>query len=76
MGAAGAIVHRNPRSVQWDYGRLVEEVEIAYGPSSEHAAAVAVELRQRVRKPGESLHLLRDDIYERVSVAYSDRTEK
>ena len=76
VGAAGAIVHRNPRSAQWDYSRLVEEVEIAYGPSSEHAAAVAIELRQRVRKPGESLHLLRDDIYERVSVAYSDRTEK
>lgn len=76
MGAAGAIVHRNPRSAQWNYSRLVEEVEIAYGPSSEHAAAVAIELRQRVRKPGESLHLLRDDIYEKVSVAYSDRTER
>ncbi|XP_062374552.1 uncharacterized protein LOC134062534 isoform X1 [Sardina pilchardus] len=76
VGAAGAIVHRNPRSAQWDYSHLVEEVEMAYGPSSEHAAAVAIELRQRVRKPGESLHILRDDIYEKVSVAYSDRTER
>lgn len=76
MGAAGVIVHRNPRSAQWNYSHLVEEVEIAYGPSSEHAAAVAIEFRQRVRKPGESLHLLRDDIYEKVSVAYSDRTER
>ncbi|KAJ8346760.1 hypothetical protein SKAU_G00281610 [Synaphobranchus kaupii] len=52
VGAAGAIVHRNPRSSQWDYSRLVEEMETAYGPSSEHAAAVAIELRQRVRKLG------------------------
>lgn len=75
VGAAGAIVHRNPRSSQWDYCRLVEELETAYGPSSEHAVAVAVELRQRVRKPGEALHVLRDDIYGKVSVAYSNRTE-
>lgn len=75
VGPAGAIVHRNPRSSQWDYRRLVREMEMAYGPSSEHAAAVAIELRQRVRKPGEPLHTLRDDIYGKVSVAYSDRTE-
>lgn len=41
----------------WDYRRLVEELEIAYGPSSDHAAAVAVELRQRVCKPGETRHV-------------------
>lgn len=76
VGAAGAIIHRNPRSFQWDYNRLVEELETAYGPSSDHAAAVAIELRQRVRKPGEALHMLRDDIYGQVAVAYSDRTEK
>ena len=75
VGAAGAIVHRNPRSAQWDYVRLVEEIETAYGPSSQHAAAVAIELRQRVRKPGEALHVLRDDIYGRVSVAYSNRAD-
>eukprot|EP00064_Thunnus_orientalis_P013363 superscaffoldBa00002165_g13402 len=50
-------------------------METAYGPCSEHAAAVAIELRQRVRKPGEALHVLRDDIYEQVSVAYSDKTD-
>ncbi|KAM3623655.1 uncharacterized protein V6R79_013858 [Siganus canaliculatus] len=75
VGAAGAIVQRNPQSFQWDYSRLVEEMEMAYGPSSEHAAAVAIELRQRVRKLGEALHVLRDDIYDKVSAAYSDRTE-
>ncbi len=53
----------------------VQEVENAYGPSSELAAAVAIELRQWVRKVGESLHVLRDDIYDEVSVAYSDWTE-
>ncbi|KAK5623464.1 hypothetical protein CRENBAI_013776 [Crenichthys baileyi] len=47
VGAAGAIVHRNPRSSKWDYRCLVDELEIAYGPSSDHASAVAVELRQR-----------------------------
>ena len=26
VGAAGAIIHRNPRSTQWDYVRLVEEI--------------------------------------------------
>lgn len=75
VGAAGAIITRNPRSSRWDYARLVEEMETAYGPSSEHAAAVAIELRQRVRQVGEPLHVLRDDIYDRVSVAYGDRTE-
>ncbi|CAL8343053.1 unnamed protein product [Merluccius merluccius] len=75
VGAAGAVIHRNPRSSQWDYCHLVEKMETAYGPSSEHTAAVAIELRQCVRKIGEALHVLRDDIYGKVSVAYSDRTE-
>uniref|UniRef100_A0AAV2LMJ0 Uncharacterized protein n=1 Tax=Knipowitschia caucasica TaxID=637954 RepID=A0AAV2LMJ0_KNICA len=48
----GAIVHRNPRSSKWDYQRLLQELESAYGPSSDHAAAVAVELRQRIRQAG------------------------
>ena len=74
-GAAGAIIHKNPRSAKWGYQRIVEEIEEAYGPCSEHAAAVGIELRQRTRKPGESLHTLRDDIYERVSIAYADRGE-
>ncbi|XP_077362008.1 uncharacterized protein LOC144006828 [Festucalex cinctus] len=75
VGAAGAIVHRNPRSGKWDYRRLVDELETAYGPSSDHAAAVAVELRQRVRKQGEALHVFRDDIYGRIAVAYGDKAE-
>lgn len=74
-GAAGAIVHRNPRSSKWDYRRLLEELETAYGPSSDHAAAVAVELRQRVRKSGEALHVFRDDIYGKVAIAYGDWSE-
>ncbi|KAI9536884.1 hypothetical protein NQZ68_030106 [Dissostichus eleginoides] len=75
VGAAAAIVHRNPRSSLWNYRHLLEELETAYGPSSEQAAAVAIELRQRVRKTGEALHVLRDDIYGKVSVAYSNRNE-
>ena len=74
-GGAGAIVHRNPRSSKWDYSRLLEELETAYGPSSDHAAAVAVELRQRVRKSGEALHVFRDDIYGKVAVAYGNWSE-
>ncbi|KAK3524880.1 hypothetical protein QTP86_011083 [Hemibagrus guttatus] len=54
----------------------VEEVEATYGPSSEHAAAIGIELRQRVRKAGELLHVLRDDIYEKVSIVYADRSER
>lgn len=75
VGSAGAVIHRNPRSSQWDYSCLLEEMEIASGTSSEHAAAVAIELTQRVRNMGEPLHVLRDDIYGKVSVAYGDRTE-
>ncbi|GLD71800.1 uncharacterized protein AKAME5_002312400 [Lates japonicus] len=76
-GAAGAIVHKNPRSSSWSYQRIVNEIEAAYGPCSEHAAAIGIELRQRVRRPGESLHALRDDIYEKVSsFVYADRTER
>lgn len=74
-GAAGAIVHRNPCSSNWDYRRLLEELKTAYGPSSGHAAAVAVELRQRVRKSGEALHVFRDDIYGKVAIAYGDWSE-
>uniref|UniRef100_A0AAV2LLX4 Uncharacterized protein n=1 Tax=Knipowitschia caucasica TaxID=637954 RepID=A0AAV2LLX4_KNICA len=76
VGAAGAIVHRNPRSSKWDYQRLLQELESAYGPSSDHAAAVAVELRQRIRQAGEALHVFRDDIYGKVAVAYGDRSER
>ncbi|KAL0202037.1 hypothetical protein M9458_000055, partial [Cirrhinus mrigala] len=76
VGAAGAVIHKNPRSSRWDYARIVEEVEAAYGPSSEHAAAIGIELRQRVRRAGEPLHVLRDDIHEKVSIAYADRSEK
>ncbi|MEQ2198888.1 hypothetical protein XENOCAPTIV_020354 [Xenoophorus captivus] len=65
----------NPRSSKWDYRRLVDELEIAHGPSSDHAAAVAVELRQRARKAGEALHTFKDDIYGKVTVAYGDRAE-
>ncbi|KAL7883473.1 hypothetical protein SRHO_G00011310 [Serrasalmus rhombeus] len=75
VGAAGAVIHKNPRSAQWGYREIVQQVEAAYGPASEHAAAVAIELRQRIRKPGEALHALRDDIYEKVSIVYSDRSE-
>ena len=32
-------------------------------------------MRQRVRGQNEALHLLRDDIYEKVSIVYADRTE-
>lgn len=74
-GAAGAIVHRNTRSSRWVYRCLLEELETAYGPSSDHAAAVAVELRQRLRKPGEVLHVFRDDIYGKVAVGYGDWSE-
>lgn len=76
VGAAGAVIHKNPRSGRWDYARIVEEMDAAYGPSSEHAAAIGIELRQRVRKAGEPLHVLRDDIYEKVSIVYADRSER
>ncbi|CAI5682172.1 unnamed protein product [Oreochromis niloticus] len=74
-GAAGAIIHKNPKSARWSYQRIVEEVEAAYGPCSEHAAAIGIELRQRIRKPGEALHTLRDDIYEKVSIVYANCSE-
>ncbi|RXN13529.1 hypothetical protein ROHU_017665 [Labeo rohita] len=76
VGTAGAVIHKNPRSSRWDYARIVEEVETAYGPSSEHAAAIGIELRQRVRRVGEPLHVLRDNIYKKVFIAYADLSEK
>ena len=63
MCTAEVSIHRNPQSSQWNYRHLVEEMENAYGSSSEHAAAVAIELRERVRKLGEALHVLRNYIY-------------
>ncbi|XDV34397.1 hypothetical protein PO909_004558, partial [Leuciscus waleckii] len=73
VGAAGSVIHKNPRTGRWDYTRIVEEIDAAYGPSSEHAAAIGIELRQRVCKAG---HVLRDDIYEKVSIVYADRSER
>ena len=67
-GAAGAIVHKNPRSDRWSYRQIVAGIVTAYGPRSEHAAAIGIELRQRVRGQNEALHLLRDDIYESCRV--------
>uniref|UniRef100_A0AAV2LRT2 Uncharacterized protein n=1 Tax=Knipowitschia caucasica TaxID=637954 RepID=A0AAV2LRT2_KNICA len=66
----------NPNSANWSYEHIVKEVDAAYGPQSEHAAAVGIELRQRVRKQGETMHTLRDDIYEKVAIVYGDRTER
>ncbi|KAL7396302.1 hypothetical protein ABVT39_003859 [Epinephelus coioides] len=37
---------------------------------------MGIELRQRVRGSSEALHSLRDDIYEKVSIVYADRTER
>lgn len=74
-GAAGGIIHKKPRSARWNYQWIVGEIEAAYGPCSEHAAAIGIELRQRVRGPGEALYSLRDDFYEKVSIVYADRSE-
>lgn len=71
-GAAGAIIHKSPRSACWSYQRIVDEIEAA---CSEHVAAIGIELRQRVRKPAKALYSLRDEIYEKVSIVYADRTE-
>eukprot|EP00064_Thunnus_orientalis_P023490 superscaffoldBa00008925_g23735 len=72
--AAGAIVHKNPRSGRWSYQRIVDEIEAAYGPCSEHAAAIGIELKQRSGcqvKPS-----MQDDINEKVSIMYADCTER
>ncbi|KAF0024922.1 hypothetical protein F2P81_021803 [Scophthalmus maximus] len=53
---------------------MVEGVETAYGPSSEHAAAVPIELMERVRNLDEGL-VLKVNIYSTVSIAYSNRTD-
>lgn len=45
-GAAGGIIHKNPRSARWNYQWIVGEIEAAYGPCSEHAAAIVIELRR------------------------------
>lgn len=73
--AADAIVHKNPNSANWSHECIVQEVDAAYGSQSAHAAAVGIDLRQRVRKPGQAMHALRDDIYKKVVIVYGDRTE-
>lgn len=75
-GAAGAIVHKNPRSSRWNNQKIIDRIESAYWPRLVHAAAIGNELTQRLRKPGETLHSLRDDIYEKVSIVYGDRIEQ
>ena len=72
-GPAGNIVRKNPAARDWTYPQLCMAVDAAYGPRSHHAAMLGVELRRRVRQPGETLHALRDDIYEKVAVVYGDR---
>lgn len=74
-GAAGAIIHENPRSACWNYQWILGEHEAAYGPCSEDAAAIGIELRQCMQGPAEALHRLRDDMYEKVSIVYADCNE-
>lgn len=63
------MIHKKLRSGCCNYVCIV--VEAAYGASSKHAAAIGIQLRQRVRRAGEPLHVLRKDIYENVSIAYA-----
>ena len=74
-GQAGSIVHKNSHALRWSYSRIVWEVDCAYGPVSDHAATLSMELRERVRGVDEPLHSLRDDISEKVSIVYGDCTE-
>ncbi|KAL1268872.1 hypothetical protein QQF64_034235 [Cirrhinus molitorella] len=71
VGTAGSVIHKNPRSGSWNYVHIVD-VEAAYGPSSEHTAAIGIELRQSVHRAGE----LRDNIYKKVSIVYANPSER
>lgn len=63
------------RSARWNYQHIIDEIEAVYGQCSEYTAAISIELRQRVRGPGEALYSLRDDIYEKVYILYADSSE-
>ena len=75
VGEAGSVVHKNPAAELWDFDQVVTHVGAAYGPSREHQLLLIDKLERRKRRKGESLHLLRDDICEMVSVAYSGKSQ-
>ena len=74
-GPAGNAVRKNRDSFSWSIGRMVHELDHIFGPQSQHAIALGMELRRRVRQPGEALYALRDDIQEKVSIVYGDRSD-
>lgn len=52
----------------------MKEVEAAFGPSCEHATAIGLELRL-CEETLETLHMLRDDIYEKLTIVYGHYPE-
>ena len=58
----------------WPYRRLVQELEEIYGPRSNEATRLCVELRQRKRKAGESLQNLATDIRRGVNIVYAHKS--
>ena len=73
-GQAFSIVHQNPNSKTWTFAQLVEELCATFGPNSQHSSILKLQLRNRKRQSGEELYKLRNDIYEKVTNAYSDRS--
>jgi hypothetical protein len=74
-GAAGNAIRKNRIAENWTYERMSWELDQIFGPRSKHAISLGFELRRRVRRTGESLYELRDDIQEKVSIVYGDRSE-
>jgi hypothetical protein len=64
----------NSNDQTFTYRTLVNELEALYGPRSDEAVRIAVELRQRKLKSGETLQNLAHDIRRRVKIAYAHKS--
>ena len=75
-GAAGAVLGDREGVHLWTFQEMKEEMESVFGPKSDRAVALAVELRQRKLQPGESLHELAAYIRRSVRIAYADKSNE
>lgn len=68
--ACRAIIHRNPWFSQWLRGWRSHTT-----PSTQYMLVPQYEFRQRIHKPAEALHVLREDTYKKSVIAYRDRAK-
>ena len=73
VGVADAVLGDIEETGEMSYQEMLDRLEATFGPKSDDAVALGVELRQRKLQPGETLHSLAAYIRKSVNTAYGDK---